>query len=95
MVGFRAFAEQAAALGVRGWLVNRDDGTVDAALHGADGSSANDHAIEVETLARRTEVASATYPMGRTPFEFQLELKARREVSIASPERCGPVIPAA
>ena len=37
-VGFRAFtAEQAAALGVRGWVVNRDDGSVEAALHGHGG----------------------------------------------------------
>lgn len=37
-VGFRAFtAEQAAALGIRGWVVNRDDGSVEAALHGHGG----------------------------------------------------------
>lgn len=37
-VGFRAFtAEQAATLGVRGWVVNRDDGSVEAALHGHGG----------------------------------------------------------
>lgn len=34
-VGFRAFtADQAAALGIRGWVVNRDDGSVEAALQG-------------------------------------------------------------
>ena len=37
-VGFRAFvAEQATALGVRGWVLNRDDGSVEAALHGHGG----------------------------------------------------------
>ena len=37
-VGFRAFtAEQAAALGIRGWVINRDDGSVEAALHGPGG----------------------------------------------------------
>ena len=37
-VGFRAYtAELAAALGVRGWVVNRDDGSVEAALHGHGG----------------------------------------------------------
>ena len=37
-VGFRAFtAEQAAALGIRGWGVNREDGSVEAALHGHGG----------------------------------------------------------
>ena len=34
-VGFRAFTQdQAVALGVHGWVVNRDDGSVEAALHG-------------------------------------------------------------
>ena len=34
-VGYRAFTqEQATALGVHGWVVNRDDGSVEAALHG-------------------------------------------------------------
>lgn len=37
-VGFRAYtAEQASALGIRGWVVNRDDGSVEAALHGPGG----------------------------------------------------------
>lgn len=37
-VGYRAFtAERAAALGVRGWVLNRDDGSVEAALHGHGG----------------------------------------------------------
>ena len=34
-VGYRAFAmDQAAQLGVTGWVVNRDDGSVEAALYG-------------------------------------------------------------
>ncbi len=37
-VGFRAYtAGQAAALGIRGWVVNRGDGSVEAALHGHGG----------------------------------------------------------
>ncbi len=35
-VGFRAFTQQEARrLGVKGWVVNRDDGSVEAALYGA------------------------------------------------------------
>ena len=34
-VGYRAFVQdQAVALGIRGWVMNRDDGSVEAALHG-------------------------------------------------------------
>lgn len=34
-VSFRAFTqEEAARRGIRGWVVNRDDGSVEAALHG-------------------------------------------------------------
>ena len=34
-VGYRAFVQnQAAQLGIRGWVVNRDDGSVEGALHG-------------------------------------------------------------
>ncbi|MEL4317690.1 acylphosphatase [Leifsonia sp. YIM 134122] len=36
-VGFRWFArEEAARLGVSGWIRNRDDGTVEAVVEGAD-----------------------------------------------------------
>ena len=35
-VGYRAFARQEARrLGVKGWVVNREDGSVEAALYGA------------------------------------------------------------
>ena len=34
-VGFRAFTQnQATELGIQGWVVNREDGSVEAALHG-------------------------------------------------------------
>ena len=34
-VSYRAFTqEQAAQLGIHGWVVNRDDGSVEAVLHG-------------------------------------------------------------
>ena len=34
-VGYRAFAQdEARRLGVKGWVVNRDNGSVEAALHG-------------------------------------------------------------
>lgn len=37
-VGYRAFAaERAAMLGIRGWVINRPDGSVEAALHGPGG----------------------------------------------------------
>ncbi len=56
-VGFRAFtAEQAAALGVRGWVVNRDDGSVEAALHG--------HGGKLGELIGRLRVGPSTAEVG-------------------------------
>ena len=35
-VGYRAFTlHEAARLGIKGWVVNNEDGSVEAALHGA------------------------------------------------------------
>ena len=64
-VGFRAFVlRQAQRLGVRGWVRNRGDGTVEALLIGA-----SEAVAAVEAASRRGPTLAAVRQVDRHPAE--------------------------